>query len=273
MSNTLFIGKVYHHFDELPSTNDWVLEFLADSTRNNGIAKTRPPEGTVVRAANQTAGRGQFGSKWHSQAGDNLLVSILLYPTWLEAKAQFYLSMAVALGVREAIMTVLGVYRKSKEPVSTCAIKWPNDLYVENQKTAGLLIQNSLSGNSIQSSVVGIGLNVNQIAFSPDLPNATSLAEILGHPLSLDDVADCLYEGIERRYLQLKAGRLAAIKAAYEDLLWRRGELSTFVKITDDTLFQGIIEGITERGLLRVRTRAGEELFDLKELRVVSEGK
>lgn len=269
MSNTLFIGKVYYHFDELPSTNDWVLEFLAESNRNNGIAKTRPPEGTVVRAANQTAGRGQLGSKWHSQPGDNLLVSILLFPTWLEAKAQFYLSMAVALGVREAIMTILGVYRKSQEPILPCAIKWPNDLYVADQKTAGILIQNALSGNYIQSSIVGIGLNINQLKFSPDLPNATSLAAVLGQTLDLDTVADCLYEGIERRYLQLKAGRLEAIKTAYEDHLWRRGQTSTFIRTADETRFEGVVEGVTERGLLRVRTPEGEEWFDLKELRVV----
>ncbi|HRI60574.1 MAG TPA: hypothetical protein PK228_12640, partial [Saprospiraceae bacterium] len=93
MTNTLFIGKVYHRFDELPSTNDWAAELLA---------KSKPPEGTAVRADSQSAGRGQYGSRWESAAGKNLTISIILYPRWLEVSAQFYLSMAVALGVQDA---------------------------------------------------------------------------------------------------------------------------------------------------------------------------
>lgn len=86
MTNTLFIGKVYHRFDQLPSTNDWAAELLA---------KSKPPEGTVVRADSQSAGRGQFGSRWESVAGKNLTISIILYPRWLEVSAQFYLSLSL----------------------------------------------------------------------------------------------------------------------------------------------------------------------------------
>ncbi|MCB9316079.1 MAG: hypothetical protein H6569_08075 [Lewinellaceae bacterium] len=98
MANTLFIGKVYLQFDELPSTNDYALELLA---------KSKPPEGTVIRAASQSAGRGQFGSQWESQAGKNLLISIILFPKWLLASEQFRLSEATALAVWETIMDAL----------------------------------------------------------------------------------------------------------------------------------------------------------------------
>ena len=93
MANTLFIGKVYYRFDELPSTNDRAAEL---------IAKSKPPEGMVVRADSQSAGRGQFGSRWESDSGKNLTFSVILYPTWLDVSAQFYLSMAIALGVHDA---------------------------------------------------------------------------------------------------------------------------------------------------------------------------
>lgn len=273
MSNTLFIGKVYHRFDELPSTNDWAANLLAvsanaaspDPSPESGQrepAKTKPPEGTVVRAANQTAGRGQFGSLWHSIPDENLLLSILLYPTWLEAKAQFYLSMAVALGMNDLLASL-------SHASLGHSIKWPNDLYWGNKKTAGILIQNSLAGSNLQSSIVGIGLNVNQISFPPDLPNATSLALVFGKKLDPDEIAERLFECLERRYLQLKSGSHAVIKASYEDHLWRRGISSRFVRNTDGLEFNGVVHGVTDKGLLRLETEQGLAEFDLKELSFV----
>ena len=338
MSNTLFVGKVYHRFDELPSTNDLAAKLVDLSEVSSplkgleGTAKTKPPEGTVVRAANQTAGRGQLGSKWHSSSGDNLLLSIIFYPTWLEVQAQFYLSMAVALGVNDVIGSLghlslghsslghsslghsslghsslgrlslghsslgrlslgrlslgrlslghLSLGRLSLGRLSLGhsslghlslghSIKWPNDLYLGNKKTAGILIQNVLSGSNLQSSIVGIGLNANQLSFPPDLPNATSLALTFGKTMDLDKIAERLFECLERRYLQLKAGNRAAIKTEYEENLWRRGERSCFVRSSENVEFEGIILGITEHGFLQVETKAGLEEFEVKQLRFV----
>ncbi len=249
MSNTLFVGKVYHQFDELPSTNDWALEL---------IAKSKPAEGTVVRAATQTAGRGQFGSRWVSPPGQNLLMSVILYPSWLAAKDQFCLSMAVALALHDAV----------EHP--DASIKWPNDLYLGDKKTAGILIQNSIGGAHLQSSVVGIGLNVNQREFDPALPNPTSLAEGFGTNFDLDQVMRCVFVSLEQQYLQLKAGRLEAIKTAYEGLLYRRNQLSSFVRAADDSRFEGIIRGVSASGRLEVELLGGgTELFDLKEVRLL----
>ena len=266
MSNTLFIGKVYHRFDELPSTNDWAAKIVAQSSASpphlgelEWAAKTKPPEGTVVRAANQTAGRGQLGSHWHSRPGENLLLSVILYPTWLEVQAQFYLSMAVALGVNDVIAS-LGHSSLGH------SIKWPNDLYLDGKKTAGILIQNALSGSKLQTAIVGIGLNVNQLEFSADLPNATSLARALGQRFDLEEIAERLFECLERRYLQLKAGNRAAIKAEYEGNLWRKGQSSQFVRSVDGLEFEGVILGVTDRGMLRVETEKGVEEFELKTL-------
>ena len=94
MTNTLFTGKVYYRFDELPSTNDYARDLLA---------KSRPSEGTVVRAASQSAGRGQFGSSWVAEPDANLTLSVILYPNWLKITDQFRLSEAVALAVRDTV--------------------------------------------------------------------------------------------------------------------------------------------------------------------------
>ena len=292
MANTLFIGKVYYRFDELPSTNDRAAELLA---------KSKPPEGSVVRADSQSAGRGQFGSRWESAAGKNLTLSIILYPNWLEARAQFYLGMAVALGVRDAVLACnptpdpspdgrgaathtahssTPASSPSETPTNTAehatsplpsgegvGLKWPNDLYLGPRKAGGILIQNSLAGQFLQSSVVGIGLNVNQMEFDPALPNPTSLAMTFGQTFDLDAVAERLFECLERRYLQLKSGQQAAIKAAYEQSLFRLGTPAVFIRTNDGSTFEGAIRGVTETGHLRVQTETGEAFFDLKEIR------
>lgn len=257
MTNTLFIGKVYRRFDELPSTNDWAADL---------IAKSKPPEGTVVRADSQSAGRGQFGSHWESAAGKNLTLSIILYPTWLEAPAQFYLSMAVALSLRD-LAEIRSAPSAIRHPPS--AIKWPNDLYLGNRKAAGILIQNTLSGQYLQASVVGIGLNVNQTEFDPALPNPTSLALYFGQKFDLDEVAERLFECLERRYLQLKTDQRTTIREEYARSLFRLGVPSRFVRAVEGVEFTGIIRGVTEAGRLRVETEAGEETFEVKEVRFV----
>ena len=269
MPNTLFIGKVYYCFDELPSTNDWAAHLVAQpqlesvfTVEQSTIAKIKPPEGTVVRAANQTAGRGQLGSRWQSSAGENLLLSVILYPNWLEVQAQFYLSMAVALGLSDVV-------RSLGHSSLGCVIKWPNDIYLAEKKVAGILIQNSLSGLRLQSSIVGIGLNVNQLEFSDDLPNAASLALYLGKNLDLDEVSERLFECLERRYLQLKSGNRASIKAEYEAQLWRRGVASRFVRSADGLEFEGVILGVTAQGLLQVECASVVEEFEVKQLRFV----
>ena len=122
MANTLFIGKVYHRFAAIASTNEWA---------KTEAAKNKPPEGTVVRADTQSAGRGQFGSRWESEPGANLTFSLILYPHWLEAPAQFWLSMAVAMGVPDGVLRVPSIQDPAtsiQHPVSSIHTKWPNDL-------------------------------------------------------------------------------------------------------------------------------------------------
>lgn len=260
MANTLFIGKVYHRFDEIASTNDYARELLA---------KSKPPEGTVIRAASQSAGRGQYGSRWLSAPGENLLLSIILYPTWLAASDQFRLSEAVALAVLDAVRLQIAQPQTARPQGSSllrACVKWPNDIYLDDWKTAGILIQNTLSGNFLQSSIVGIGLNVNQREFSSEATKATSLHLATGEPTDLDALADTLFACVEQRYLQLKSGNASALQAEYHRNLYGLGEMRSFAR-ADGSRFEGMIQGVADDGRLVVRTDGGkEEMFGVKEV-------
>ena len=254
MANTLFIGKVYHRFDEIASTNDYARELLA---------KSKPPEGTVIRAASQSAGRGQYGSRWLSAPGENLLMTIILYPTWLSANEQFHLSEAVALAVLDEVR--LQIRRPQGPPLLRATVKWPNDIYLNDRKTAGILIQNTLSGSFLQSSIVGIGLNVNQREFPPEAPKATSLYLTSGERTDLDALANRLFAYVEQRYLQLKNGHTAALRSEYLQNLYGLGEHRTFTR-ANGSRFEGMIQRVADDGRLVIRTGAGEEAFGLKEV-------
>lgn len=295
--NTRFIGKVYLRFDELPSTNDHALALLdapalppvlplneGRSAFAASVSNNKPAEGTVVRAASQSAGRGQFGSRWQSEPGQNLLLSVIFYPDWLEASAQFYLSMAVAVALRDTVATLdvgrwtlddstftLSNAQRTTYNVQrpTLTLKWPNDLYFGSRKAAGILIQNAVSGSRLQSSVVGIGLNVNQLVFDSSRligTNPTSLAAVFGKKFDLDAVAERLLECLERCYEQLRSGQRAALKAEYERGLLGFGEMARYAR-PDGSSFEGIVRGVTQEGRLRIEVAGGrEETFGLKEV-------
>jgi BirA family transcriptional regulator, biotin operon repressor / biotin---[acetyl-CoA-carboxylase] ligase len=251
MRNTLFVGKVYMRFDEITSTNDYAKEILS---------KSKPAEGLVIRADSQSDGHGQFGSTWNSNKGENLLLSVILYPSFLGLSSHFLLSICVALSVRDTISTLLPIYKVS--------IKWPNDIYVENKKVAGVLIQNSVIGSQLQSSIIGIGLNINQINFPAGLPNAGSLASITGSLLDIDSIEEVLFQNLEFRYLQLKkANEHSNLLKTYHSHLFRILEVSEFLDV-DGTTFWGIIQGVTEEGMLRVATNGQELLFDVKDVKM-----
>ena len=134
-----FYGAKHYHLSEIDSTNNYALNLLSKST---------PAEGTTISADFQTHGRGQYGRDWLSESTKNLLSSIILYPDFLPANEQFSLSKAVSLAVRNCINSFL--------PSKEIRIKWPNDIYCDDKKIAGILIQNLLTGNKINVSVIGI---------------------------------------------------------------------------------------------------------------------
>lgn len=248
MFNPLFIGKVLHDFENLPSTNEYAIELLS---------KSKPSEGTAISTYNQTRGRGQIGSKWESQAGRNLSISVILYPNFLKAQEQSLLNQCIAIACRSFL---------DKYLAAEVALKWPNDLMVKRKKIGGILIQNALSGSQIQSSVIGIGVNINQRQFSA-APNPTSLALLNNQFYELNELRSALFAEIEQQYLRLKAGRFQEIKADYLRHLYRLGEKCLFER-NNQELFRGTIVGITPVGQLLIETNSGQEAFGIKEIQL-----
>ena len=248
--NTLFVGKVLQQFESLESTNLYALNLLS---------KSKPIEGTVISTFNQTRGRGQIGSKWESEANKNITMSLIFYPTFLPVHKQFLLNCITSLAVQELLTKYI------QKPVN---VKWPNDIYINNKKVAGILIQNSLANKTINSAVIGIGLNVNQTQFSPELPNPTSLQMETGTTYNLNEIIDDLCFFLEKRYLQLKNGHYDQIDQDYLSVLYMYQQEALFQR-ADGSTFKGCISGISELGKLEIEHSLGKESFSLKEVSII----
>lgn len=221
-------------------------------------------EGTVVVTDHQTAGRGQRGNRWEAQPGQNLTFSLLLKPAFLRALAQFDLSIAVALGIYESLRQHLDE--------SELRIKWPNDIYYtppneSHQKLGGLLLENTLQGYQVSISIVGIGLNVNQMEFL--VPGATSLRRATGQPFDydLEVLLARLLECLEAEYLRLRQGGHPAQKARYLARLFRYQEWHPYR--SHGRLFNAQLLGVDETGRLALETTEGVQYFGMKEVEFV----
>ena len=250
LDNTVFIGKVLLSLERIASTNQYALDLLDEK---------KAAEGTIVLAYDQFAGRGQINRHWESEPGKNLTCSIILYPDFLPARQQFLLSQIVALSIADTLGSFIS---------SGVAIKWPNDLYVHNKKITGILIQNALQGSRIKSTVIGIGLNVNQRIFKSDAPNPTSIALETKRDFELETVLTKLCQALEKWYLKLKAGKMEEIRSAYLLQLFRRNEMHNYRRL-DGSIFSGRIKSISATGQLVIHTDKREELFSLKEIKYV----
>lgn len=216
--------------------------------RINGTA-----EGTVVITENQKAGRGQRGNQWLTEPGQNLTFSIILKPHFLMVSDQFLLNMAISLALYDYLCATLPANVK---------IKWPNDLLVEEEKVAGILVENVLTGERINCSICGIGLNVNQLEWPL---RATSIRHHLGKVLSLQEVFGHLMEYLEPRYLMLRStADRDLLREQYRKALYRIGERHIYR--TGHTEFGGTITGIDAIGRLMVATDQGIRAFGLKEI-------
>jgi BirA family biotin operon repressor/biotin-[acetyl-CoA-carboxylase] ligase len=222
------------------------------------IVQNRASDGCTVITDFQTAGRGQRGNQWEAAPAENLMLSVVWHPTFMAAAQQFRLSQAVALGLHDWAIALLGPDPKVK-------LKWPNDLYYGDQKLGGVLIENSLSGTKIQHSIIGIGLNINQQTFA--VPTATSVGQLTGRAYARDALAARLLECLERRYLQLRAGQVGKLRQEYLQALYRYQETHLF-SISGKTV-SGQIVGVEDDGRLAVSV--GNELrrFGLQEIRHV----
>lgn len=228
------------------------------------VAKSRPIEGTVISAGFQTHGVGQYGSTWISSSGQNALFSIVLYPTFLPVSEFFLLSMAMSLGLMEGVHS-LGLTARFQ-------LKWPNDLYVNGNKTGGILIQNSISHKQIEASVIGFGINLNQTEFPPELPQATSLVNATGRPIPPIDFIDTLLPYLDKYYKSLMLQRdkerlFEQWLPIYLQQLYLYQQWHDF-RLPDGAIFTGKILGIDFVGKLMVLSKNDGQihLFMVKEV-------
>ncbi len=243
---------------------DKVMEFLSvDSTNMRAselIGSKSVDEGTVIISSFQECGKGQEGNYWESEDGKNLTLSIILSPTFLKPEKQFVLNKIFSLGVVDFIQKLL--------PEKDIQIKWPNDIYVEDQKIAGILINNIIQGSSIENAIVGIGINVNQDRFLSDAPNPVSISQLANKNFDLIELRNQLTDALNFWYESLKNDRYDLIDSKYISLLYRFEKMSHYI-ISKEKIFAKIT-GISEYGhLILVSDQSERYECDLKEVEFV----
>lgn len=232
-----------------------------DSTNNYAnrlITAGKAVEGAVVLSYFQKQGRGQRGNNWESARGENMLASIILFPKFLPAGNQFYLSKITSLALVDWL----------RDKVAGVSVKWPNDIYVGNRKIAGILIETSIQGNYFHSAVIGIGLNLNQLEFSKELPNPVSLKKLTGMEWNPEETACEVRDILMDWYQKLQAGYVDEIDARYHENLFRRNEWARFRK--GEKEMEARIIGTGEYGQLLLEDRAGiQSAYMFKEIEFV----
>jgi len=231
--------------DSIPSTNSHIFSML----RGGSVE-----EELVVLSDYQEAGRGQGGHSWHSQPGENLLMSMLLFPAFLSASEQFQISRLASV----AICDILQSY--GLDPV----IKWPNDILVNGGKIAGILIEHGIRGTSISHSILGIGLNLNQSSFPSFQWKATSLVLENGKKADPHLVAKELTKCIMARYDLLKDGNCQNLEEEYLEHLYLRDQPYNFS--SEGNEFEGIIRGVNPFGELLVDIQGEVKCFGHQEI-------
>ena len=243
---------------------------VTDSTNNRALEGIPTENDKTVWAAEfQTAGRGQRGNKWTSAEAQNLMFSILLKPDFIFAKDQFIVSIIVTLGI-ESYLKKKGVQTK---------IKWPNDIYSEDRKICGILIEHGISGQMLSSSVCGIGLNINQKEFPKDLPNPTSLMLELERngkenlpAFSLTDELEELVAEIYTFYDKardefLRTGKYDSLYSQYLDRLYRKDEFHRFVETEGNKEVEAKIVGLSDTACIVLEYHDGSrKSFAFKEI-------
>lgn len=248
-NNTFFEDSIPNNiivFEELTSTNDYLKELLS---------KVKPlAPYTVIMAKNQTAGKGQRGNQWNSNANQNLTASFLISPEKLEISNQFSLTVLASLAVYDTLKTFC---------TQDIAIKWPNDILINNKKVAGILIENKISGNQIKHSVVGIGINVYQQDFPLEIKHKTTSLSLEIENLDIEILQ--LVKLIQKKivyYTTYSNENSRELLDQYNQKLFRKDELHSYDY--EGNMVQGKIIKVESDGLLQIEIQKNLHKLDLK---------
>ena len=207
------------------------------------IREQNIPELFVVRTDFQTAGKGQTGNTWESAKGKNLLFSTVLYPSQIAIEEQFIVSQLVSVAIKQTLDKYADGF----------SIKWPNDIYWNDKKIAGILIENSLQAGKIKWMIIGVGLNVNQEVFESNAPNPISLKQITGKRQARKVILNEICKKIELLYTKFD---YLAIRTAYIESLYRKNCFYPFR--ADSETFEARINQIHPDGQMELETQSGE---------------
>lgn len=242
------IGQKIIRLDTVNSTNNYTA---------NLVKEGKIVHGTVILADEQTAGRGQRGAIWLSNAGENMLFSIFLAPDNLSVSNQVALTHFASVCLVE-ILRKIGI---------SAAVKWPNDIYVNEKKIAGILIENTISGDKIANSIIGIGLNVNQMDF--DNLSATSIQSEKSESHSIESLLFMLLFEMNLWWKFIINGDSEILRSKYIEKMYLLNQLATFED--EESVFVGKIIGISKEGLLKIEKDEIVKLYDLKEIKFISQ--
>jgi BirA family biotin operon repressor/biotin-[acetyl-CoA-carboxylase] ligase len=214
-------------YDTLDSTNKEAQRLLAEGAGINGL---------TLFARHQTDGRGQFSRHWISGPGSHVAMSIIYLPDGLSTTQLPTLSMKISLGIVNALTSI--------DPSLRPLIKWPNDIYASGKKLCGILIENALSGSKIQHSIIGIGMNINEKDFSPEIPNAISLYQLTGSEYAPQQVALIIREHV----MTMLNDDSDDWKSDYDQYVFGKGKQFTF--LSDESSFEATVVGVSMQGHL-----------------------
>ena len=239
------IGNQIIKLNTVDSTNNYAAKFLK---------QTKVPFGTVIMARYQTSGKGQRNGVWDAEGESNLLMSVILDTQFLPIEKVFFLSKVVALALNCSVCQ-FGIQS---------SIKWPNDLVVGKKKIAGVLIENQWIGQQLSSSIIGIGLNINQVFFPPSY-NATSLKLLTSRSFIVEDILKVICQNLNQFYNQLLDLEFEKIDLAYHEFLINYNQLTNFKK--ENEVFTAKVNGVSEGGELILQLKSGQvKNYKLKEI-------
>ncbi|HTO17039.1 MAG TPA: biotin--[acetyl-CoA-carboxylase] ligase [Edaphocola sp.] len=228
----------------IDSTNNYAIKLIEDGLAHHG---------DVVWSLEQTKGKGQRGKEWITKPNENIMISLILKGEGLENYNPIQINIIIA-------QTVC-IYFKHIIPKAKITIKWPNDIYINDKKTAGILIENVFRGNKWTSAIIGLGINVNQTQFPDFLPNAGSLALFSNKQFDLFPIISDLRAGILNAFNQFSNENFENILNNYNNNLYGKNEYRTFINLKTKQHFEGKVIEVDRNGFIIIETEDGKTKF------------